>query len=195
MKKKMLSNWNRVSWRRDRFRREEALFLTKKLRSKKESGFSSNHSRNSKSFIKSDFKINHRLIRKASGFKSNRNTIEIKFNNEITMFDDHENAKDFEIIINKYDSLWKKKNTFVKISKSVYMSITLKSNWIDHLKINRVYFFEIENRVFVDEIFDKLHQQRKMKWIKNFISFDYFVFVIWRITIKTKNQSKKNVSW
>ena len=54
------------------------------------------------------------------------------------MFGDHENAKNFEKLIKKYDSLWKKKNTLIKIFELIYMSISLKSDWTDHLKINRI---------------------------------------------------------
>jgi hypothetical protein len=36
----------------------------------------------------------------------------------------------------------------------------------------------------MNETFDNLHFKNKMKWSINSISFDYFVFVIYRIVIK-----------
>ena len=60
--------------------------------------------------IKSAFKISHRLIKKAVNFKSNRNTIKTKLYDEITIFNNYKNAKNFEKLMKKYDSLWKKKH-------------------------------------------------------------------------------------
>ena len=38
-------------------------------------------------------------------FKSNQNTIKTKLYNEITIFENHENAKNFEKLMKKYNSL------------------------------------------------------------------------------------------
>ena len=195
MKKKMLPNRSWISSNSHRYWCEKTLCLIKWFESEKaELKFSKNHLRNSKSPIKPVFKISHRLIKKTAGLKLNWSTIEIKLYNGVTMFDDHENAKNFEKLIKKYDSLWKKKNTLIKIFESAYMPISLKFDWTNHLKINRIYSLEIKNRVLIDETFDKFHQQKEMKWIKNFIFFEYFVFVIWRIVIKNEKSIKKNVS-
>lgn len=64
------------------------------------------------------------------------------------------------------------------MSKSVHMSISLKLNWTDNHKINRVYSFEVKDQEFVNEIFDKLHDQGKINWSNQLTSFDYPVFVI-----------------
>ena len=147
--------------------------------------------RDPKSPIESVLKISHRLIKKTADLKPNRDTTETKLYNGVTVFGDHENAKDFEELIKTYDSLWKKKDTLIKISESAYMPISLKLDWVDHLKINRVYFFEIEDRTLIDETFDKLHQQEKMEWTKNFISFEYPMFVVWKTVIKDEKPVKK----
>ena len=51
---------------------------------------------------------------------------------------------------------------------------------IFELKIERtkMYSFEFVDRKFVDEIFDKLYVQNKMKYIFQFIAHDYSIFVI-----------------
>ena len=189
IKKKELSNKNWISWNNRCFECEKTLRLIKKFRSETE--FSSNYLRNSKSSIKFVFEISYRLIKKTVDFKSNQYTIEIKLYNDVTMFNDHENAKNFEKLIKKYDSLWKKKNTRSKIFESTYMSVLLKLDWINHLKINRICSFEIENHALIDKTFDKLHQYKKIKWTKNFIFFEYFVFVIWKIVIKNEKSIRK----
>ena len=136
-------------------------------------------------------KISHRLIREAAGLKPNRGTTETKLYNGVTVFGDHENAKDFEELVKKYDSLWNEKDTLVKIPESEYMPIALKPDWADNLKINRVYPLGIEDRAFVDETFDKLHQQGKMEWTRSSTPFGYPVFVVWRTVIKDGKPVRK----
>ena len=45
--------------------------------------------------------------------------------------------------------------------KSAHMFINLKFNWTNNHKINRIYLVDIKNQKFIDEIFDKLHKQKK----------------------------------
>ena len=53
--------------------------------------------------------------------------------------------------------------------KSAHMFISLKSNWANNHKINRVYLMKIKNQKLINEIFDKFHEQKKMKWFSQFI--------------------------
>ena len=71
------------------------------------------------------------------------------------------------------------------------MFISLKLNWADNHKTNRVYSIKIKNQKFINEIFDKFHEQKKMKWFSRFTFFEYSVFVIWKIVIKKTNLRKK----
>ena len=56
------------------------------------------------------------------------------------------------------------------------MLITLKSN--AKMKIFRVYFLNFADRQMIDDTFDKLHKQNEIKYITQFTSFEYLVFVI-----------------
>ena len=93
----------------------------------------------------------------------------------------------FTDLIQKYFNLWKN-NEFAKLSKKHWMRILLKSNWEKCIfeKI-KIYFLNTKNRELIDEIFDKLHEIDKFNWTKKFISFNYFVFCVW----KTMNNEKK----
>ena len=108
------------------------------------------------------------------------------------MFGDSEVKEKLKTIVFKWKNLWNEKDFIVKISKLVHMSIDLKPNWIDHHKINRVYFVDVKNQEFIDETFDKLHKQNKMKWSNSSILFEYSVFVIWKIVIKNGKFVRKN---
>ena len=71
------------------------------------------------------------------------------------------------------------------------MSISLKSNWTNNHKINRVYSVKMKNQKLINEIFDKFHEQKKMKWFSRFIFFEYSVFVIWKTMMKNDKSEKK----
>ena len=107
------------------------------------------------------------------------------------IYDESKNRKKIEKIIHRWKHLWKKKISTVKMFKSAHMPIPLKSNWANNHKINRVYSVRIKNQKFINEIFDKLHEQKKMKWFSWFIFFEYSVFVIWKIVIKKNKLEKK----
>ena len=157
--------------------------------------FFSNHPRNLKSFgMKHAFELfivfksrdNQKIDLKSSGFEK-----KIALFNDIMMHGDSETRKKIEEIINKWKELWKEKSSIVQISKSVFMPISLKFNWAEKIKTNRVYSLNFKNRVFVNEIFDKFHQKEKMQWSKNSTSFEYPVFVIWKIIIKNEMLTRK----
>ena len=108
------------------------------------------------------------------------------------IYDNSEVRKKIEKIVDKWKNLWKKKSFTIFVSKSVFMLISLKSNWAEKIKTYRIYFFDLQNRIFVNEIFDKLHNENKMRWSKQSIFFEYPVFVIWKIVIKNEKSIRKN---
>lgn len=83
--------------------------------------------------------------------------------NDVTMHNSLEDKTKIEKMIIKWRNLWKEKDFTIKISKSVHMSISLKLNWADKIKTNRVYSFDVKDQVLIDETFDKLHAQNKIK--------------------------------
>ena len=107
------------------------------------------------------------------------------------IYDESKNKKKIEKIMYRWKHLWKKKISTIKMFKLAHMFISFKSNWTNNHKINRVYSMKIKNQKFINEIFDKFHEQKKMKWFLRFIFFEYSVFVIWKIVIKKNKFEKK----
>ena len=54
-----------------------------------------------------------------------------------------------------------------------------------------MYLLNFANRKLMNEIFDKLHAQKRMKYINQFISHDYLIFAIWRIVFDFNNSKRK----
>ena len=67
------------------------------------------------------------------------------------------------------------------------MSIFIKSN--ASIKAARVYFFDQRDREVINETFNKMHDQNKMKWLLQSIPFNFFCFVIWK-NISTDKKDK-----
>ena len=60
-------------------------------------------------------------------------------------------------------------------------------------KFSRVYFVDSQDREFINQKFNKLQRKKKMNWIRDAISYDFFIFVVWRIVHATnKNSIKKD---
>ncbi len=80
-------------------------------------------------------------------------------------------------IINSYD-IWTDKKNIMNIFKENWMLITLTLE----IKIfsARVYSLSTKDKKLIDEIFDKLHEQHKLTWIKQSTLYDFSVFVVWR---------------
>lgn len=61
------------------------------------------------------------------------------------------------------------------------MRIPLKADWKQNTpKIAKVYPLGRDAKEVVDKTFDKLHEQGRLSWTTEFISFNYPVFVVWK---------------
>jgi hypothetical protein len=78
----------------------------------------------------------------------------------------------------------------MRIFEKKWMSIELKFDV--KIETTKMYSLNFANRKFVDEIFDKLHVQNRMKYINQFISHDYFVFAIWKTIFESNDLKRKN---
>jgi hypothetical protein len=96
--------------------------------------------------------------------------------NEITTYDTLTIRQQLFDTVEKY-SLWNKTENFViNVSKNEWMSITLKSD--AKIEFAKIYSMSSKERELIDEIFDMLHNQRKMNWIKKSIAHEALVFVV-----------------
>ena len=100
-------------------------------------------------------------------------------------------AEMFELtnLMNSYQNIFRNSDSIVDIFEDEWMFINFKFEIVS--KLNKVYSLEIKNRNFIDVTFDKLHQQNKLHWTIQFISFSYSTFVVWRDTFT--NQKRRVV--
>ncbi len=208
----IIENASRVAhevWREllsNRWRISRMSSNIKWVRSEEE--FSINRRRNRKSnttsiskeiFIKYAEKTNHKKNEKIIVMKiireniiqSQRTKDEIKLSNDVTIYENKDVVNKFLSIVMKFN-IWKKHDTSVVISSKNHMSITLKFDWADKIKSNKIYSLRSKERIIVNEIFDNLHDKEKMKWFTNFTSFEYSIFVIYRTVMKDDKLTRKD---
>ena len=96
----------------------------------------------------------------------------------------------FHNVIDEYSTLWTDHDNIVCISENKYMSISLMKNWqTSTANLNRkIYSLEFKNCDLINKKFNKLHNQEKMHWTSRATSFEYSVFVVWKMIIKEEQK-------
>ena len=96
----------------------------------------------------------------------------------------------FETLRKSFSTFEKKNDDIVNILEKKCMFIDILSN--AKSKFFKIYSIESQNRKFIDQEFDKLHVENKLRWIIEIILYDFSIFVIWRIIhLSSKNFVKK----
>ena len=115
-------------------------------------------------------------------------TIKYFISKEIIVYETQNIQTQLIQMIQVYFHLWQNIDRTINILKVEWMFIILKSDAkVDSVKI---YFLRLLDREFLNKKFDKFHDQNKMKYIIQSISFDWSIFVMWR-TIITNDQSMR----
>ena len=106
---------------------------------------------------------------------------------KITIYDDFNVRDKLVNVIDNYSNLWNDNEFIVKISVNEWMSIEIIFE--SKIETTKVYSLDFVDRKLVDEVFDKLHAQNKMKYIFQLIAHDYSIFAIWKNVFEF-NESK-----
>ena len=116
----------------------------------------------------------------------------IVIDSDIIIYDTNFNQDKIRQVAKIYLKLWSNDDdATMKISENNWMSINLLSD--AKISIAKVYSIEFKNKQLIDEMFNKLHKQERMKYIKYSTAYDYSVFVIWRTILKSGQESiRKN---
>ena len=89
-------------------------------------------------------------------------------------------------VVNEYIKLWTDKE-FVKLSQKNWMRISLKIDWETKIKEKvKIYSLEEKNKIVVDNIFNKLHEQDRLFWTSKSTSFNFLCFVVWKDSLENR---------
>ena len=112
---------------------------------------------------------------------------EITLLNDIIVYDTRNEQDILTRIVEFYFEIWKDSDTLVKISSNQWMTISIKSN--AKIAVVKIYSVNLKDRALIDDLFDRMHRQRRMNWSTTSTKHDYFVFVTWRIILKPDQNS------
>ena len=120
---------------------------------------------------------------------------EICLFNEITIYNNKINeVAVLTAVMKTYSDLWHNHDRIVNISESDYLQISLKKNWIKKVtKLSKqVYLLSDEAWKLVNSKFDELYCQKWMNWSIQSTSFDFSVFIVWKMIISESISKQKN---
>ena len=115
--------------------------------------------------------------------------IEIVMFNDITIYDDKSAYVRLFIVIEAYSKIWRDienvMNIFEKDWMITFIVVDVKS------EIVKVYSLSSKDKTIIDKKFDKLHVDEKLKWTFKSTSYEFSVFVIWRIVHSSSKSIEK----
>ena len=119
-------------------------------------------------------------------------SFEIIISSNITIYDTSSIVQQrLQNIAKTFFNIWKDNDDTINVFEKNWMSI--KIIFDIKSKSSRVYLVDSQNREFINQKFNKLQREKKMNWTKNATSYDFFVFVVWKIVhASNKNSIKKN---
>ncbi len=113
---------------------------------------------------------------------------EKKISFEVIVYENESEKQEFDKLINEFSKIWKDEE-FIDVSEEQWMRFSLKEEWQDKMTTKiKIYSFEIDDRKIVNDIFNRLQAQNKLKFITIATSFSYSIFVIWTV----KDDIRKN---
>ena len=95
----------------------------------------------------------------------------------------HQNANLLSMnqVVIRYSAIWLKNEWVIDISEKYWMKICFKNNWkfIDTKLKHKFYSVSVNKCAVINEILDKLHDQKKTYWIQNSAFYACLLFVTW----------------
>ncbi len=116
---------------------------------------------------------------------------EEKISFDVTVFDDEREKQKFDRLINRFSEIWKNEE-FIDVQKKQWMRLSLKKQWQDKLIVKiKIYSLDTNDRKVINDIFNRLQTQSRLKFTIVATSFAYSVFVVW--TIKNDVRKKRAI--
>ncbi len=107
---------------------------------------------------------------------------------EVIVFEDESEKQKFDRLINEFSKIWKDER-FIDVSKEQWMRLSLKKEWQDKMTVKtKIYSLRIDDKKVINDIFNRLQTQSRLKFIIEATFFNYSIFVMWIV----KNDVRKD---
>ena len=108
--------------------------------------------------------------------------------NDVIIFDDVFAYTRLFTVVKFFFKIWRNTNDIINVSKSQWMFISTISD-AKSFAI-KIYPLNSKNRKVMNKKFDRLYEKKKMSWTEKFTTYDYLIFVVWKIV---NDEHKKKV--
>ncbi|SCO06556.1 related to TY3B-TY3B protein [Fusarium fujikuroi] len=109
------------------------------------------------------------------------NLPEIITQDRIHIYDDGSGfARQAQDLCAKYATLWIDSG-LIHVPEDELMTVPLVDNWHEQRVSQRPYACGLKDRNLIDQIFDRLYDQKRIEWVIKLTPFAAPVFVVWRI--------------
>ncbi len=114
---------------------------------------------------------------------------EDKISFDVIVYENESENQKFDKLINEFSKIWKNEE-FIDVFEEQWMRLSLKKEWQDKLiaKI-KIYSLNTNDRKMINDTFNRLQTQSRLKFIIVATSFAYSIFVVW--TIKNDVRKKR----
>ncbi|RKF62347.1 hypothetical protein OnM2_034061 [Erysiphe neolycopersici] len=116
-------------------------------------------------------------------------THETILTNGIMVFGDNQQTKQLQLLVQENAGLWIARKNLAKVAKGEEMTIDLCDDWKTKYKPGqaKVCSASNEDQALIDKTFDKLHEQKRLKWTTKSTPFSFPVFCIWKTVVGENN--------
>lgn len=117
--------------------------------------------------------------------------MEIVLDNWIKVYRNAATVKQISELVSQYPSIWKSQG-FVQIPPEQWMKVQLKPGWeskVSSIKL-KVYPLGNNNRRIVDNTFNEMHKQRRLKFTTDPRPFSFLVFVVRKIDVQGNKKNR-----
>ncbi len=97
---------------------------------------------------------------------------------EVIVFEDESEKQKFDRLINEFSKIWKDEE-FIDVSEEQWMRLSLKKEWQDKMIVKtKIYLLETDDRKIINDTFNRLQTQSRLKFTIEATLFSYSVFVM-----------------
>ncbi len=107
---------------------------------------------------------------------------------EVIVYENESEKQKFDKLINEFSKIWKDEK-FIDVLEEQWMRLSLKKKWQDKMTVKiKIYSLKTNDKKMMNDIFNRLQTQSRLKFTIATTLFNYSIFVMWIV----KNDVRKD---
>jgi hypothetical protein len=106
----------------------------------------------------------------------------------VIVYENESEKQKFDKLINEFSKIWKDEK-FIDVLEEQWMRLSLKKKWQDKMTVKiKIYSLKTNDKKMMNDIFNRLQTQSRLKFTIATTLFNYSIFVMWIV----KNDVRKD---